>query len=202
MLFMLSAWLTDSHVLQSNTSNNHSLLIVGEELTSTHRHLHSTPVVQGEGAWGCLPPTPPPPAQHLKHETKWMCCVSSDAKSIVKLDSYLCPISLISNKSEIHKFCAMVETRVTPLAREISVLDAPREAKLLHRYPLLHFNDPEFLVAIVQQVLQPDRVLFLPCPEDSPGSGSDEGTGCWVAHDRNSLWRAENVSKHVSTGHL
>lgn len=85
--------------------------------------------------------------------------------------------TLISNKSRIQPFCAVVETSVTLLGGQVDILDAPREVNLLHRYSLLHFDDPELLVAICQQVIQLDLVLVLACPEDSPGNWTIEGTG-------------------------
>lgn len=110
--------------------------------------------------------------------------------------------TLVSNKSRIQPFCAVVEISITLQDSKVNVLDPLREVKLLPWYSVFHFNDPEIFIAICQHVLQLDHVLFLPCPKDSPGSWSDEGAGSWVAHDGKSVQRAENVNKHVSTGRL
>lgn len=85
-------------------------------------------------------------------------------------------MTLISKKSGIQPFCVVVETSLTLQAIQVIILHAPREVKVLHRYSLLHFEDPEILIAICQQVVQLDLVLFLTCPEDSPGSWTVEGT--------------------------
>lgn len=110
--------------------------------------------------------------------------------------------TLISNKSRIQPFCGVVETSATLLSSQVNMLWAPREVNLLRRYPLLRLDDPKLLVAICQQVVQLDLVLFLGCPVDSPGSWTDEGTGSWAAHDRKSVQRAKNVLKHASNAHL
>lgn len=91
------------------------------------------------------------------------------------MDTHLA--TLIANKSGIQAFGTVAETSVTLLGSQVNKPDAPRERNLLHAYALLHFDDPELLVAICQQVVQLDLVLFLPCPEDSPGSRTMEGAG-------------------------
>lgn len=138
---------------------------------------------------------PPSAHQHVKHRISGLefYLIHSGIRHLV---------TLISNKSGIQPFCVVVETSLTLLAAQVITLHAPREFSILHRYSPLHFEDPEILIAICQQVVQLDLVLFLPCPEDSPGCWTVEDTWSWAAHDRKSVQRAENVPKHASNAHL
>lgn len=157
------------HKMQpNNTSNTHKFPVRGR-CESAYAH--------------------PPPHQHFKHHIS---CLVIRCYLIHSGIRHL--VTLISNKSRIQPFCAVVETLLGIL---VIILDAPWEVNIL-----LHSDDPEILVAICQQVVQLDLVLFLTCPEDSPGSWTVEGTWSWAAHDRKSVQRAENVSKHASNAHL